>query len=192
MKLEPQAPRRFAPQLPRLEFGSPRFVIRHSFCRTVNMDAQLEPEIERWLRHAIFERRIEECVDLHIDEIHAAFKPRSTWIEGVSRCLGVANALIRRNGWPYAVAGAIGLRSSEAPRGPIRQMAELSEEMDETPPSLYVHQPDEAPWTNSGDYWSLSLEFADGRQGSILCEWWNEDDAEFRRAVWLSERTEAS
>jgi hypothetical protein len=127
--------------------------------------------------------------DLHIDEIDEAYRDRSVWVEGGIWCLEAALSIRELRRLDVQLALGFGLRSSQLPRGRnFADWAELTQELNDSPPSLYL-------WKRGADPIGISTTRVLQLDGlvpriknnvrTILSEWHDSTESEFRRTVWI-------
>jgi hypothetical protein len=93
---------------------------------------------------------IERFDDLYIDKINPAWRGRESWVDGSAEAIDLARGL-KTSMAPdktLAIMCALTIDDSElvAPSSPN----ELSEQIDWTPPSLYLFDPGNEPWGDLG------------------------------------------
>lgn len=145
--------------------------------------------IEKWMRRVVEEQLFSQFPDLHVDQIDPELKVRDRWFPGALRALETAMVVRNDNRWPVTVAVGISLTSGSAPMGVnFGNLNEVEEHFEWTPPSLYMFPLGEEPWKDE-DCTELSSEY---RASSVpemhtyFCEWYDKNDAEFRRSLWLT------
>jgi len=115
-----------------------------------NKERGTRAAIEDWMRMVLATGGIERFDDLHIDDIDGAWKDRESWLDGSSKAITLAKEL--KTGIApaktLAIMCALSGDASDlvAPSSPT----ELSEQIDWTPPSLYLFDPGNEPWADLG------------------------------------------
>jgi len=97
--------------------------------------------------------------DLHVDKIDEAWKPRECWVQSGLEAFRIALMLRDRHHLPFTVALGFSLESGEHFRGiNFRNTAELVEQLNWVPSSLYIFEPGKTPRTNVSDVVIRDLE----------------------------------
>jgi hypothetical protein len=150
----------------------------------------IRQRIETWMRETIRSGGYRKFVDLHIDQIHPLFTRQEEWISGSLQCLEAAQMLRNRFDWPFIVAIGMSLESGELPRGlTFTTFGELAADLDPSPPSLYLFEKSDSPWQSDSTCRELRNDLhlpGNLPTRSFLQEWWDENDGEFRRTVWIA------
>ena len=150
----------------------------------------IEQRVELWMRETIRSGGYRSFADLHIDQIHPSFTLREGWIPASFTCLEAALRVRNRLDARFVVAVGMSLRSGPTPQGVnFTAMDELASEIDWSPPSLYLFEKAHSPWASDLNVKALSAKFhipGNTPTRSYFHEWWDSNDAEFRRAVWIT------
>jgi hypothetical protein len=93
---------------------------------------------------------IERFDDLHIDRIDPAWRDRGFWLKGCSDAIDLAKELKKTIAPDKSLALMCALVSEKGELAPPRTPAELLEQTDWSPPSLYLFDPESEPWADSG------------------------------------------
>lgn len=154
------------------------------------MSNRIDDVVKTWIRETIQSGRYREFRDLHIDMVHREFKSRDQWVNGSYRCLGSALLARNRLGVPYTIAIGMSLVGGEAPLGlNFHDRKDLAQQLDSSPPSLYLLADDMCPWYTGNDVVELGSGFqlaGNLPTRAFLHEWWHENDGEHRRTVWIA------
>jgi hypothetical protein len=105
--------------------------------------------IEEWMRMVLATGGIERFDDLHIDQIDPAWRDRDSWLKGSADALNLAQQLKKSIAAEKTLAMMCALVSEDREFTLPRSPTELSEQMDWTPPSLYLFDPGNEPWVDS-------------------------------------------
>ena len=89
---------------------------------------------------------IERYDDLHIDEIDLAWRGRESWVDGSSKAIDLAKGLKTSIAPEKTLAIMCALTNDDSELVAPRSPNELSEQIDWTPPSLYLFDPGNEPW----------------------------------------------
>jgi hypothetical protein len=112
------------------------------------MNAEIESRrdrIQEWMNHVHATGGVERYDDLHIDLIDSSWKPRAMWISNGIAALELASSMQASIKQGFVVALGISLVAREAHE--IRSTsADLVEQIDWTPPSLYLFRSGREPW----------------------------------------------
>ena len=151
---------------------------------------ELKERIRSWMIRVVQERTDVSFDDLHIDEIIDRFRDRAAWVDGAVECLQVAALIRNSEQWPFTIAVGFSLRSNPAPSGlgAVRQL-ELTSEVDDSPPSLYLFEQGNEPWKTDEDFHETPIECSlrvNIQVRTFLREWRDENDGDFRRSFWLA------
>lgn len=150
----------------------------------------MRQKIESWMRETIRNERYKTFDDLHIDEVDGGLREPATWLDGSLRCLETALTIRNTQRWPFSVAVGMSLSSHSEPAGVnFADLVELAREFDHSPPSLYVFGRDAEPWVTDRDFQQLGAQYRPRSNFpilSLLREWYDEHDTEYRRSFWLA------
>ena len=112
--------------------------------------------VESWMRVVIRDGGIERFDDLHIDRIDAEWKSKKLWIPAAFQVHDVAIEIRNQSKFPVSVNLAFSLKSDSEPRGVnFGTREQFIEQLDDTPPSIYLFRPGTEPWilrTNSKSF----------------------------------------
>ena len=118
-----------------------------------------ECSIESWMLMIIQDGGVVRMDDLHVDKIDEAWKLRECWVQSGLEAFRMALMLRDRHHLPFTVALGFSLESGEHFRGVnFQNTAELVEQLNWVPPSLYLFEPGKRPRTNIGDVVIRDLE----------------------------------
>jgi hypothetical protein len=106
--------------------------------------------IEDWMRMVLATGGIERFEDLHIDRIDPAWRGRDSWLKASSDALNLAKELKKSIAPEKTLVIMCALISEDCELALPRSPTELSEQIDWTPPSLYLFDPRNEPWVDSG------------------------------------------
>lgn len=106
--------------------------------------------IENWMRMVLATGGIERFDDLHIDQIDPVWRDRDSWVDGSSDALTLARELKEAIAPEKTLVIMCGLSREDREVAPPHSLAELAVQMDWTPPSLYLFDPENEPWVDSG------------------------------------------
>jgi hypothetical protein len=106
--------------------------------------------IEGWMRMVLATGGIERFDDLHIDKIDPAWRGRESWVNGSSEAIDLAKGLKTSIAPEKTLAIMCALTNADSELVPPRSPNELSEQIDWTPPSLYLFDPGNEPWGDLG------------------------------------------
>ena len=96
-------------------------------------------------------RGIERYDDLHVDQVDQHWRPRKHWISGGLEALQVAIELRESHRIPVGVALGCSLHAEGVTSWPaLTSMQELSNQLDWSPPSLYLFHKGKEPWREAG------------------------------------------
>jgi hypothetical protein len=146
--------------------------------------------IERWLLSVVRNNEPNYYSDIHIDEIDPRYTDQSQWLSGAAECLETASN-VRDDVAPNCyIAVGIGLTSHKQPQGAdFSSWDDLSRRMEWSPPSLYVADRNVAPWNREGECHDMNIsDLPPGLAAARIrfCEWFDENDREYRRSFWLT------
>jgi hypothetical protein len=111
-----------------------------------------EHAIETWMLTIVRDGGILRTDDLHIDKIDEAWKPRECWVQNGLEAFRTALTLRDCHHLPFTVALGFSLESGDHFDGvDFQNTAELVEQLNWTPPSLYLFEPGKTPRTNISD-----------------------------------------
>lgn len=105
--------------------------------------------IEDWMRMVLATGGIERFDDLHIDRIDPLWRDRDSWLKGSSDALDLAIGLKERIAPDKTLVIMCTLVSEARKLTLPRSPTELAEQIDWTPPSLYLFDPRHEPWADS-------------------------------------------
>jgi hypothetical protein len=152
-------------------------------------DSQLKKRIRSWMTRVIQEGTHASFDDLHVDEISDRFRDRTTWFDGGIECLQLSALIRNAEQRPFSVAVGFSLRSNPVPCGlQSNSVLDLTKEFDDSPPSLYLFEQGNEPWRTDKDFAEVSIDFQPRmniRMRTYLREWFDENDADFRRSFWI-------
>jgi hypothetical protein len=101
--------------------------------------------IQEWMNHVHATGGVERYDDLHIDLIDAKWKPREMWISGAITALKLASSMQVSIKHGFVVALGMSLVAREPHEIPSTP-TDLVEQIDWTPPSLYLFRSGREPW----------------------------------------------
>ncbi len=101
--------------------------------------------IQEWMNHVYATGGVERYDDLHIDLIDTEWKPREMWISGGIAALELASSMQATTRQGFVVALGMSLLARK-PHTIPSTIADLAEQMDWTPPSIYLFQSGQEPW----------------------------------------------
>lgn len=111
-----------------------------------------ESIIEMWIRNTSSNGGVERYDDLHIDQIDATWKPRSTWSRGAFESFRLALPLRDRFATGMSIVLGFHLIDGERPIGlNFKSPAEFERNLSSTPPSLYLMHKGAEFWTQTVD-----------------------------------------
>lgn len=150
----------------------------------------LRDALYKWILRTIETQAFRRLDDLHIDELATTYRPRHTWPGAVRDIAYEIHGL--RNEIPVEYTASIGmpLISCAGRMGvTFHTVAEVADELTDTPPSIYVFPKGEEPWIRrpddavpvSPDVLSMKT---DGLR-CILFEYREEYEDEYRRSLWV-------
>lgn len=146
--------------------------------------------IKAWLERIIRTGSYHAFEDLHIDVVDSSLRKRGSWIPGGVECLTLASEELEAFGVPAVVALGLSLRSHDVPSGlDASSIGELESELEDSPPSLYLFDRGDEPWSNDRDCrpWSGLLGVpVEEKLAKYLREWCDDEDGEFRRSFWFT------
>lgn len=149
-----------------------------------------QKRIESWMRDTISSERYKAFDDLHIDQVDQEFQEQAAWLDGSITCLEIALAIRNKERWPFSVAVGLSLVSGNEPIGvSFVDVAELARHLDHSPPSLYIFARNAEPWTTDHDFRQLGAQYlprSNFPMVTLLREWYDEHDMEYRRSFWLA------
>lgn len=117
------------------------------------MNEAADRAIREWMAHLLATDGIERYDDLHINKIAPEFKDPNCWAAGMVECFALARR-IRSDAAPHKVLALLcSLRSGQ--HSILRDMDELSTQMDRTPPSLYLFHEEQEPWRERAQFEEL-------------------------------------
>jgi hypothetical protein len=105
----------------------------------------------------------------------------------MGRAVQIGVELRSERKWGVVVAAAVSLLAGPDRAGPHWDLATIETALAGQTPSLYLFALGSEPWEESDcvDLGSLlETEFPVGIR-TYLCEWYDENDQEFRRSLWL-------
>ncbi len=90
---------------------------------------------------------VERFDDLHIDKIDENWKPRELWIEAGIQAFRIALDLRKGYELPFVVSLAFSMEDGNQRGGvDFQTQARLQQQLDHTPPSLYLFERGKEPW----------------------------------------------
>lgn len=154
------------------------------------MENSLKQRIHSWMTRVIQEGTHVSFDDLHVDEISDRFCDRPAWFDGAVECLQIAALIRNAEQRPFTVAVGFSLRSNPVPTGLMSsKIVDLIQEIDNSPPSLYLFEKGNEPWRTDEDFSEASIDFQPRmniRMRTYLREWYDDNDADFRRSFWIA------
>ncbi|MFL5403414.1 MAG: hypothetical protein ACJ8BF_11425 [Gemmatimonadales bacterium] len=148
--------------------------------------------IERWMQQCIERQGYLHFEDLHVDLIDPDYRPRENWLSSALESLGQALEIRDQHSWPYTVALGMSLVNATTRRGAnFSGLNDIVEELDWSPPSLYLFEPDNVEWLGRNQSHELGDEYRPANvpgARAFLREWYDERDREYRRSFWLASR----
>jgi hypothetical protein len=107
--------------------------------------------IERWMLANVENHGYERFEDLHIDQISSDWKYRDSWIDGGLSAFELALDARSRHALDLVVVVAFSLKAAKERRCFSPQTTkELKTELGFSPPSLYLFERGQEPWTEPG------------------------------------------
>jgi hypothetical protein len=106
--------------------------------------------IEGWMRMVLATGGIERFDDLHIDKIDPAWRGRESWVDGSSEAMDLAKEVKTSIAPEKTLAIMCALTNDDGELVAPGSPNELSEQIDWTPPSLYLFDPGDEPWVDLG------------------------------------------
>lgn len=104
--------------------------------------------IRAWMKATIRSGGIERYDDLHIDRIDTVWRSQRLWITGGLKCLGTALQLRDEEEIDATVTLAFSLNSKQSAEGvDFTNAAELEQQLNGSPPSLYLFHRGSEPWS---------------------------------------------
>ena len=147
--------------------------------------------VDEWMEKALLEGTYQRRGDLHVDEVEPSVRNRpDQWVAAAIRCLGTAVETRNQRGWRVSVAMGFSLASHATPAGVnFASLDGIEGELDVAPPSLYLFDVDQEPWSSTTDFEELGPHYhprgvVDVR--AFFSEWFDENDRDYRRSVWLT------
>jgi hypothetical protein len=146
--------------------------------------------IAQWMQDVVVNEGYRRFDDLHIDDVDPRYEDPRLWMPGITAALNEAVSIRDLHNWPFTVAAGISLMSSEIAQGPaIRNPDDVVQQIDETPPSLYVFPKGGEPWHTQQQSYTKMPDGAvttDSRACCYFSEQFDSTDQEYRRVVWIS------
>jgi hypothetical protein len=106
-----------------------------------------EEAVAGWMQGIIEDGGIDRHDDLHVDTIDAQWRDRTTWLDAGLEAYMLARGIRDRQSLPYVVSLAFSLGTSATRLGVnFSDSAGFANELDWSPPSLYLFRPSEEPW----------------------------------------------
>jgi hypothetical protein len=140
--------------------------------------------IQEWMNHVHSTGGVERYDDLHIDLIDAKWKPREMWISSGIAALALASSMqvSIKQGFAVALGMSLGVRQ---PHKIPSTTADLVEQIDRTPPSLYLFRSGREPWHGDCKCTFLETNFGTREQDirGVYIEF--RRDGELRRSYYL-------
>ena len=142
------------------------------------------------MNEVIASRADRDFYDLHVDDISPRFEAKSSWVKATVECLQAAVLIRNSQRLPFTIAAGLSLQSHETPYGlPPEHLDQITEELDDSPPSLYLFEKNHEPWLDDRDFRELPGQYQPPLNipiRSFVREWLDENDGEFRRSFWLA------
>jgi hypothetical protein len=116
-----------------------------------NKMAEHENKIESWMRTVIRDGGVDRYDELHINRIDNSWKDKTVWLSAALHAYDLSLNIRNREHFAFTVALALSLVSATRRLGvTFNTRIEIEEELDKTPPSLYLFRPSEQPWLRLG------------------------------------------
>lgn len=151
--------------------------------------AVVKQRIETWMLRVIEAKSYLQFEDLHIDEIDSEYRNPHSWLKGGIRCFQAALSIRTSRGFAFTVGLGFSLKCGPDRKGiTFSRLEDVQAELDDSPPSLYLFDASGHPWFEDSDYVELGGEYGiahNFRTRAYYREWRDENDNEFRRALWL-------
>lgn len=145
--------------------------------------------IEHWMRDLVHNAGATPYNDLHIDTVDPAFAPKTAWLAGVKECLSVAIRLRDQHKWQVTVGAGLLLLGGGTRLGVnFSSWEALGDQLDDSPPSLYVFDRDKSALLGDPDVKVLSGQYVPSLYTplqSLMREWYDVRDRVYRRSFWL-------
>ena len=142
--------------------------------------------ITTWIDLSLTAIQPDVYFDIHIDELVASHKKSDTnWIDGLLSLLAFGWKHLADRDRDVTLAGCISLRSLETEIGiNFAKLADMQEELDMTPPSLYLFPRGTEEWKrdNSG---FIEVDLPDLAQCGLYLEYKYDIMLEFSRSIWI-------
>ena len=113
-----------------------------------NMNNEPKETIGKWMLSIIANGGVSRHDDLHVDDINESWSNRDTWVEAGFQALLLGTALRDEHGLNFTVVLAYSLDASrDSCKTTYKRPETLQENMDWSPPSLYLFPRGKEPWT---------------------------------------------
>jgi hypothetical protein len=142
--------------------------------------------IQSWIGMHLAQWTHDKYHEIHIDELNAAYKRRkNTWIHGLQCFLDVGWQYLADSQYKATLAGCISLRSLPTATGVnFFDLSTLHENLDDTPPSIYLFQRHLEPWaSDNSDFVKIAV--LDMPQDCLYLEYKQDDEVEYKRSLWI-------
>lgn len=146
-----------------------------------------EEIIHKWMDRVIACDGQQNYDDLHIDQIDVAWKPRDRWVSGGIAALTLALSLQRDS--DRVIVLGLSLQAEDVNFDVPTSPDDLNEQLDMTPPSLYLFKKGEEFWNDSGCQIQLVDEnFGDLNKAvrGVYMKFRHESSGEERRSFFLT------
>lgn len=144
--------------------------------------------IENWMLTTTKNGSWKNYNDLHIDNINVEYRIKSKWIVGLLNCLNIAIEIRNERNLNFIVGIGLSLYSSITPRGlSFNSIEMLQDEIDWSPPSLYLFQPQWSDWQEieKNGISVDCIDFGIYAEKKYLNEFYNKNDKEYRRSLFI-------
>lgn len=108
--------------------------------------------IRNWMLEILSTGGIQRFDDLHIDDIDAHWRDRSSWISGSIEALRLAVGIRNEIAPDKVLALGVSLNSDIHDLPPPDTIERLLTQMDWAPPSLYLFAAGDEPWADASAY----------------------------------------
>jgi hypothetical protein len=130
-------------------------------------------------------------VEQHVDRLNSNYREKHSWIDGALVLLRDGSHLIRDVSDLATLAACIHLRSEPVPLGVnFTSLDELSDELSDTPPSLYLFPKGKEPWIDPREQFARLPGTPFGSRCADLFVFYSEysvpGELEFRRSLWFT------
>jgi len=149
----------------------------------------MKTTLQVWLNQCLAIVTQTKWCDTHIDDIEPTVTFQE-WFEKAYELLIEGVAYLRSMSTNHTLVACISLRSDTIPFGlNFKSLAELQDEFNMTPPSLYVFYRGFEPWVQPTSNFVLinsEVVHMQSKEISLLyLEYREEDQLEFRRSLWM-------